>query len=51
MVDFEKLYKILFNSITDAVLCIDTCNYGMARSSLIKAQQDAENIFIEDGEE
>ena len=45
-------YTALFNRITDAIAAIDRLNIGLAREILIKAQQDAEETFLEEaGEE
>jgi hypothetical protein len=47
MINYERLYAVLFNGITDAILNIEQQNYGFAKFTLIEAQQKAENIFIE----
>lgn len=44
--DYEKLYHILFNAITDA---IEAMSDGEAKELLIKAQQECEERYI--GEE
>lgn len=49
--DYEKLYKILFNGMTDAVRAIEREDYNDARFALIRAQQDAEELFITEGED
>jgi hypothetical protein len=51
MVDYERMYKVLFNGITDAIDSIEAQNYGAAKDRLIRTQQDAEEIFMEDGED
>ncbi len=48
MANYGKMYRLLFNSITDAVAAIDKFNYGVARDGLINAQQQAEDIYIGD---
>lgn len=51
MLDYEKLYKIIFNGITDAIECME--NEGSclrAKEVLIRAQQKAEDSYIDDGE-
>lgn len=48
MANYGKMYRLLFNSITDAVAAIDKLNYGVARDGLINAQQQAEDIYIGD---
>lgn len=47
MVDYEKMYKALFNGISDAIVSIELHNYGLARDSLVKAQREAEDIFAD----
>ncbi len=44
--DYEKLYHLLFNAITDALEQLDAQNYGEAKETLISAQQKAEEIYI-----
>ncbi len=46
MVDYKKIYHLLFNTMTDALEKIDDQNYGDARDILIAAQQKAEEIYI-----
>ena len=48
--DYRRLYTMLFNSITDALECIENGDAEAAKAVLIKAQQNAEDIYIE-GEE
>jgi hypothetical protein len=47
MVDYEKLYDILFNGITDTIANLEKQNYGLAKDNLIKIQQKAEDIYIQ----
>ena len=50
--ELPTYYTVLFNRITDAISAIDRMNIGLAREILIKAQQDAEEAFLEEaGEE
>ena len=51
MENFPKYYTLLFNAITDAIEDIDRKNYGVARARLVKAQQDAEEAYLEAGDE
>ena len=44
-------YTHLFNCVTDAIKALQNQNYGEARDILIRAQQDAEEMYLEDGEE
>ena len=46
MENYQKMYSTLFNAITDALAHIETQNYGDAKSTLIAAQQKAEEIYI-----
>ena len=48
MPDYEKLYHLLFNAITDALEEMENQNYGEAADLLRKAQADAEDMYIED---
>lgn len=49
MADYEKIYFLLFNKITDALAELGECNYGEAADILKAAQTEAEKIYI-DGE-
>ncbi len=44
--DYEKLYHLLFNAITDALEQMEQQNYGSAKDLLITAQQEAEEIYM-----
>ena len=46
MVDYGKMYFLLFNRITDALTEIEKRNYGRASDILKGAQADAEEIYI-----
>lgn len=43
-----KAYKLLFNAITDALELMDKGHYGVAREYLKLAQQEGEEVFIDD---
>ena len=45
--DWEKLYHLLFDRITDALEELEQCNYGAAETILREAQQDSETAYIE----
>lgn len=49
MENFPKYYTRLFNGITDALGALQEQNYIKAQDILIRAQQDAEEMYIEDG--
>ncbi len=46
MADCQKLYKILFNAITDAMRDMENGNYGLAKEKLKNIQRKTEDIFI-----
>ena len=46
MTDYEKMYHLLFNAITDALEQIEQQNFGSAKDLLIAAQQEAEEIYM-----
>ena len=47
MENFPKYYTLLFNAVTDALEDIDQKNFGAARARLVKAQQDAEDAYLD----
>ena len=51
MENFPKYYTRLFNGITDALEALQEQNYIKAQDILIRAQQDAEEMYLEDGDE
>ena len=46
MENYQKMYLLLFNAITDAIECIERLDICRAKETLIQAQQDAEEVFI-----
>ena len=48
MPDYQKMYLLLFNAITDALEEMQNLNYGEAAELLRKAQSDAEEVYMED---
>ena len=48
MENYQKMYTLLFNAITDAIDQIEQRNYGSAKDLLILAQQKAEACYIEE---
>ena len=44
--DYQKLYTHLFNASTNAVKEMEQQNYGTAKQILVRAQQDAEEMYI-----
>ena len=47
MADYQKLYTKLFNAITDALEELDRMNVGQARDILCRAQQEAEELYLD----
>lgn len=47
MIDYEKMYFILFNAITDALNEMDNLNFGSASNVLKQAQRVSEEMYIE----
>ena len=45
--DYQPMYTLLFNAVTDALWELETQNYGMAKDLLIKAQIQAEAAYLE----
>lgn len=50
MANYQKLYTLLFNGITDAVELLNKLDVISAKELLITLQQKAEDAFIEDDE-
>ena len=48
MPDYQKLYTLLFNAVTDAVEELEKMNLGRAKELLISAQQQAEERYMEE---
>ena len=49
--DYKKLYFHLFNTITDALQAIEQQNYGQASHLLITAQQETEEMYMDEDDE
>ena len=45
--DYQKMYYIMFNAVTDAVRMIEKQNYGLAGEVLQAAQKLCEEVYIE----
>ena len=41
-------YTGLFNAVTDAIEALEQQNFGLAKDILIKAQQDAEELVLDE---
>ena len=48
MPDYQKMYTCLFNAITDALGALNDLNIGETRERLIRAQQQAEELYLEE---
>ena len=48
--NWERLYHLLFNRITDALEELDRRNYGNAGELLREAQREAEELYLEEEE-
>ena len=46
MTDYQKMYTLLFNAITDALMQMEKQNYGSAKEILVSAQQRAEELYL-----
>lgn len=47
MKTYEKMYYHLFNAVTDALNALEQKNYGQAEEILKAAQQESEEIYLE----
>lgn len=47
MEKYQKMYLLLFNSITDSIESMEKLDFGNAKEKLIQAQQAAEKLFIQ----
>ena len=47
MADYQKLYTKLFNAITDALEELELLNVGQTRDILRRAQQEAEEQYLD----
>ncbi len=46
MANYDKMYSLLFNAITDALEKLEKQNLGDAKDILISAQQKEEDLYI-----
>ena len=44
--NYQKLYTLLFNAMTDAIEQLQKDNYGLAQDILVRAQQEAEELYL-----
>lgn len=45
--ELPNYYTSLFNAVTDAIRAIEQQNYGIAKDILIQAQQQSEELYLE----
>ena len=48
MPNYQKLYTLLFNAVTDALGDLEALNFGAAKARLTSAQQAAEELYMEE---
>lgn len=48
--EYKQAYLTLFNAVTDALEALRMKNYGIAESTLVLAQAQAEEDFLRTGE-
>ena len=51
MQEYRKMYYMLFNAVTDALELLEKRAYQEAAATLIHAQQEAEQVYMDAGEE
>ena len=49
MPDYQKLYTLMFNAVTDALEDLSNMNIGTAKHRLLSAQLKAEGLYISQG--
>lgn len=47
----QRSYSLLFNAFTDALEALDNLNIGQAKELIIRAQQAAEELYLEQADE
>ena len=48
---FKKMYLLLFNRVSDAIKALEHGDAEQARTILIRAQREAETLYVEGTEE
>lgn len=51
MDSYKRLYTLLFNHITDALEQLDRGRFQLAEEILVSAQQEAEEMFIDQADD
>ena len=47
MVDYKKMYYIMIDASERAITAISQQNYGLAKKTLIRAEREAEELYID----
>ena len=50
MVDYKKLYHIMVDASERAIAAMARQNYGLAKKTLIRAEREAEELYIQSAE-
>ena len=50
MVDYKKMYYIMIDASERAITAISQQNYGLAKKTLIRAEREAEELYIDTAE-
>ena len=51
MVDYKKLYYIMVDASERAIAAITQQNYGLAKKTLIRAEREAEELYMDTAED
>ena len=51
MVDYKKMYYIMIDASERAITAISQQNYGLAKKTLIRAEREAEELYIDTAED
>ena len=51
MVDYKKMYYIMIDTSERAITAISQQNYGLAKKALIRAEREAEELYIDTAED
>ena len=46
MIDYKKLYHIMVDGVERAISAISQQNYGIAKKLLIRAEREAEEVYL-----
>lgn len=51
MVDYKKLYYIMVDASERAITAMTQQNYGIAKKTLIRAEREAEELYMDTAED